>query len=288
VDDLAQAALLALTAGGLGGAGAVSAIGRPPRLAARLQRIAAEAPLLVRAGVAALGRDDSPARRRRLRLAAGGAGLVIGVALAGLTAGVGAALLGAWGAPRMIRARRARPGRGVEAGAAEAALAIAGALSAGATVRAAISVSAAEVHGPIARELGRTAWELEVGATTDAALDRLRLRCASRSVNLIVAAIQVQHRSGGDLARLLRDVATAIDDERRVQAEARAATSQARLTSAIVIGMPAVGIAFAALASPGIVGRIVGSGIGLALLATAFALQVGGALVIRRLAHAGP
>ena len=127
--------------------------------------------------------------------------------------------------------------------------------------------------------------ELEVGAATDAALDRLRMRCSSQSVTLIVAAMQIQRRTGGDLARSLRDVAAAIEQERRVREEARAATAQARFTAAVVVALPLCSLVLGELAAPGMIGRIFASGPALVLLATAVLLMATGGLVIRRLAR---
>src|SRR5213078_122164 len=68
------------------------------------------------------------------------------------------------------------------------------------------------VGGPRAGRRARRA-ALELGERTDAVLERLRDRtagapgAAGRGFELIVAAILLQHRAGGDLARLLREAA---------------------------------------------------------------------------------
>jgi tight adherence protein B len=191
----------------------------------------------------------------------------------------------AWGAPRVVTARRTRHGRRVDGGAATAALALADALSAGAPPRACVAVAAARLDGPIADELRQTAWELDVGAGTDAALERLRRRAASHGVALIVAAMQVQRRCGGDLARVLRDVATALEDDRRTREQARAATAQARFTAIVVMALPVCGIALGAVASPGLPARMIASPPGVGLLLAAFGFQVTGMWAIRRLAR---
>ena len=107
----------------------------------------------------------------------------------------------------------------------------------------------------------------------------------SRAVTLIVAAMQVQRRSGGDLPGVLRDVGMALEQERRLLEEARAATAQARFTAVVVIALPVCGVALGALASPGLVGRMMASPLGIGLLVAALALQVSGAVLIRRLAR---
>ena len=234
------------------------------------------------------GQNPSAVERRRLgvagAVAGAGAGWIVGGGGAAFVAGIAGALL----LPRVATWRRARYGRRVEAGAAGAALSMSGALAGGGSIRAAIAAAANELDGPIAIELRRTAVELEAGASLDAALDNLIARAPSRSMLLITAAVQLQRRSGGDLAALLRRIASSVEDEHRAAEEANAATAQARVTSMMVLALPPAGIALAEVASPGLVGRMVGSPIGVSLVIAASALQAVGAVAVRRLARIGP
>jgi tight adherence protein B len=145
-----------------------------------------------------------------------------------------------------------------------------------------------ELEGPISVELRRTAVELEAGARLDAALDGLVDRAPSPGIVLLAAAVQLQRRSGGDLAALLRRLARSLEHERRAAEEANAATAQARVTSTMVLALPPAGMVLAELASPGLIGRMLGSAIGMTLLALAVALQLGGAVLVRRLTRVGP
>jgi tight adherence protein B len=284
-----DAIAFALIAGTLAGAGTVTTVRISSVRAGKPWSVVTQGAAMLREALRGLMSADVPmtrARRRKLRAVAGVAGLAGGILLIEPAAAALIAAGAAWFAPRIVSARRARHGRRVEEGAGPAALAIAGALSAGMTARTAIGAAAIETDGAIARELGRTAWELEMGAGTDAALDRLLARCCSPSVALIAAAIQVQRHAGGDLAQLMRGIAASIQDELRVAEEARTATSQARFTAAVVIGLPVCGIALGELASPGLVGRMVETAAGVGLLAAALILQACGALAIRRLGRA--
>ncbi len=220
----------------------------------------------------------------RLRVAAGLATAVAGWVILGTRGAVVCAAAGAWSAPRLARARRARHARRLDAEAPGGARAIADAIAGGASLRRSVTVAARRLHGQFAHELARASWELEMGAGTAAALERLRHRSGSRGVGLIVAAMQVQHRAGGDLPGVLRGVARALEEEHRVLEEARAATAQARFTAAVVIALPTCAVAMGALASPGLPARLTGSALGVGLLAAALSLQACGALVIRRLA----
>jgi tight adherence protein B len=97
--------------------------------------------------------------------------------------------------------------------------------------------------------------------------------------------MQVQRRCGGDLVRVLRGVAAALEDDRRTREEAHAATAQARFTAAVVAGLPVCGIALGAIASPGLPGRMIASPIGAGLMIAALGLQAVGLWAVRRLAR---
>jgi tight adherence protein B len=238
---------------------------------------------LRRAG--AEGRDATRHERRRLRAACAAGSLMLGLALLGPLPAVALATLAAVSAPRWLVWRRERFTRALGEGVGAAATRIADALASGHTTRAAIAIAAGELTGPIGHELSRVAADLELGATTDSALGALRARAHSRRVDLLVAAIRLGRRSGGNLAALLRDVAAAVEDQTRLEAEARAETAQARFTSTVVLAMPFFVLALGELAAPGTIARLTGSSLGLWLLGCAAAMQAGGAVLVRRLAR---
>ncbi len=285
------AKLLAGAAGALLACGTILALPSPRNLPLPLRDLAARLldEIARTAGaLRELGSVRAPpprARIRRLRLAVALAAALVAGALFGVRGALLCAVVAAWLAPRVVALRRRRYGRRLDEGAAGAARAIADAITAGASPRRSVAVAAHRLSGPIGQELGRTAWELEMGAGTEAALERLRARSASRAVALIVAAMQVQRRSGGDLASVLRDVATALEQDWQVIEEAQVATAQARFTAILVLALPLCGIALGALASPGLPERMIGSSLGAGLLMASLALQLSGALLIRRLAR---
>jgi tight adherence protein B len=137
--------------------------------------------------------------------------------------------------------------------------------------------------GPAGAELRRTAKELALGARTDDALEAMRSRVGSHGIDTIVAAALLQRGAGGDLARLLRDCSRALEDHARLEHDARAATAQARFTGLIVVLLPLGGGLLAELASPGFLTRLASSFLTAWLGGMALAMQVGAALLIRRL-----
>jgi tight adherence protein B len=274
----AAGALGALAARDLGREAAALAGRRAPgfaRAAARLVDV------VLRAGRE--GREPGAAERRRLLLAGGAAAALAGWIVAGPVAGAVAGVAGPFAIARLLRAGRERYRAAAGAGAGALATALADALGGGHSVRGAIGAAAPALEGPAGAELRRVAAELELGARTDDALEAMRRRIRSHGIDTIVAALLLQRASGGDLARLLRDCAHSLEEEARVEADARAATAQARFTGLIVVLLPLGGALMAELASPGFVAGLAGSFLTAWLAGLALTLQIVAAVLIRRL-----
>jgi tight adherence protein B len=229
------------------------------------------------------GEIPTDIERLRLQAIAGASGLVVGIAMLGVRAGVIAATALPWLASRLLGWHRGRYRRRLDEGAAGAALAVSDALLAGRSVRSAVSVAARSLEGPMGLELRTLARELELGADTSPALENFRTRANSRRVDLIVAAIRLQRRSGGGLAELLREIAATMAERDRVEADVRATTAQARFTANVVLCLPLIGLLLAELAAPGLLRDVAASRASGFLLVTALLLQVCGTVVVRQL-----
>jgi tight adherence protein B len=277
---------LAFLAGAAGAIGAVemvrAALGGAARGGPRLVRSAgALAEALARQGRE--GRDPGALERRRLLAAGALLAFCAGAVLAGPGLGLALAAAGPWAVARLLKARRERYRRAVDAGCVQMAVAVADALGGGHSLRAALAEAAATLGGAAGHELRRAAAELAAGARTDEALGSLRARAGSERVNVFVAACLLQRRAGGDLARLLRDCAAAMEEQGRLEGELRAATAQARFTGAVVVLLPAGGALLAELASPGWLAGLAGSFLTAWLVGLALGLQVVAAVLIHRL-----
>jgi tight adherence protein B len=124
---------------------------------------------------------------------------------------------------------------------------------------------------------------LATGATTPDALEALLQRTRSARLDTLVAACLLQHRAGGDLARLLRETARSMEDQSRLEGEVRAATAQARFTGVLVVLLPIGGALLTELASPGFLAGLASSFLTAWLVGIALALQVLAAVLIHRL-----
>jgi tight adherence protein B len=268
-------------------AGACSA----PAAVELLGGAARHAPLLAGGGARLLdvvvrlgreGRDPGAAERRRLLLAGAAIAFLTGAAILGPLAAVGLAAAGPWAIASILRARRGRYRRAVDGGAAEMAMAIADAVAGGHSLRAALAEASRSVAGPAGHELRRAAAELAAGARTEQALEAMRARVGSDRLETVLVACLLQRRVGGDLARLLRESARAMEEQARLDGELRAATAQARFTGVLVVVLPLGGALLAELASPGWLAGLWSSSLTAWLVGVAIALQAIAAMLIRR------
>jgi tight adherence protein B len=236
---------------------------------------------------AAQGHEPTVPERRRLAALAALSLLGAGWIVAGPFAGAALAAGGPWGAVALVRARRRRWRDAVRSGAPLAARAVADALAGGHSLRGALAAAPADggVPGPAGDELAATARSLALGARTEDALERLRVRAGGGPWDTLVAAMLLQRDAGGDLAGLLREGAAALEEADRLERDARAVTAQARFTGLLVSVLPLAAAALAELARPGYLGSLLRSPLTLWLGGCAVAFQLAALLLIHRLAR---
>ncbi len=280
---MSQAAWLAAGAAGAGVVGAWEALAAVERT-----RVAASVARVVEplARVEREGRVPTAPERRRLWAVAAGALLAAGWLFGGVTLGLLAALAGPAAVVLVVRARRRRWREELRRAAPACARTMADALGAGRSIRTAIADAAASAEGAAAHELRTAARALELGEPTDLVLIRLRLRARSHAWNTLTAAVLLQRDAGGDLARLLRELAASGEAADRAERDARAATAQARFTAWLVLGLPLASAVAAELAAPGFAASLLANPLSAWLAALAVVLQLMALLCISRLARA--
>jgi tight adherence protein B len=235
------------------------------------------------------GREPTSPERRRLVVVGALSLLAAGWMLAGPLAGLALGTAAPWLARTVLRARHARRRAAIAAEAPAIARALADALAGGHSARGALVAAArgGGVRGPAGEELRAAAAALELGERTDDVLRAFVRRAGPGACDTLAAAILLQRDPGGDLAGLLRSLATALEARGRVVAEARSATAQARFTALLVAGLPLAGLALGELARPGFVLKLVSSGRTGILIAVALVLQAVAFACVRRIARVG-
>jgi len=118
---------------------------------------------------------------------------------------------------------------------------LAASLRSGFGVLQSLELAAKEQPEPMAAELLRTIREMNLGVSADEALERLADRTGDEDIDLVVMAILIQRRVGGNLSEVLGNISQTIRDRVKVRGEIRTLTAQARMSSWIV-GMLPVGL----------------------------------------------
>jgi len=165
---------------------------------------------------------------------------------------------------------------------------LAAALQAGLSLRQALARAARDAPEPCRAELARSVDELALGSRLETALEGLVARVPAHDLRIMVTAILVQRRTGGNLARALAGLALRLEERGQLARELRGATAQARMTAWLVAALPLGAGVIAEIAAPGTLARVLGDGPGPPLLAASAALYGAGVLWIRRIGRVEP
>jgi tight adherence protein B len=254
----------------------------------RLPRLGAQPRQLAQAGVAM-----TPGRFLVLQLVAGAVGLLLGQLLGSRFALDGRWLLlsvlagggvGLWLPHLLLQWCRGRRIRAAERQFPLAVDALASAIQAGQSLPQAIELLARDMPAPIGPEFAQFLREMAVGLPFDQALSALSERLGMRDVEIFVAAVQIQYRTGGNLSETLRGIANTIRERLRIRGEIQALTSQQRISAYIVSALP-ICIALALrVMSPAYFERLTEPGVMRILVVTGLLSLVAGFYVLRRIA----
>ncbi len=161
---------------------------------------------------------------------------------------------------------------------------IASALRAGQSEVQAFGVVADEMEGAVKEEFDRVRKEIGLGSSVEAATQGILERVPSADLEIVVDAIQLAHRVGGNLAQMLADIAMTIRDRTRLAGEIRALTAQGRASVYLVTALAPIGVLAISLINPDWGRLLFSTTLGLIVLATVAFLEIVGFLIARRAA----
>ncbi len=162
---------------------------------------------------------------------------------------------------------------------------IANGLRAGQTEVQAFGLVATEMTGAAKEEFERLVRELDLGATVESVTVSLHERLPDPDLELAVDAIQLSHRVGGDLAKMLSDIAQTIRDRDRLAREVGALTAQGRASVYFVTALAPAGLLAVSALNPEWGRLLFQTGAGRVLLGVVAALVLTGFFVARRAAR---
>jgi tight adherence protein B len=184
----------------------------------------------------------------RVRAAGRGAAtasvVVFGTWLGWFVGGVATAAAGGIGAVvalRFARRRKTKPDvRALDQQVGELAEGVASGVRGGLSIAQAVAFAAAEARPPLKAAAEEFLAARDVGVSFQLALGRLADRVGTDEVRLLAMVLGVHHRSGGNVAGALDDVAATIRHRLKLRRELLALTAQGRI-SGLVLGVLPVG-----------------------------------------------
>ncbi len=165
---------------------------------------------------------------------------------------------------------------------------VAGGLRSGASLSGSLALTAKESPQPVSDVLSGVVAGEAAGAGLDDGLARWASEAGDDDVGLVVAAVRMHRRAGGDLPSVLDRLAGTLDERTACRREVRSLTAQARL-SGLVVGLLPVGFfAFLSLTSPRDMAAAYASPIGGFAIVAGLMLEGGAFLWIRHLLRVDP
>jgi tight adherence protein B len=111
-------------------------------------------------------------------------------------------------------------------------------LEAGHPVATAVALVAREMPDPIGTEFGMAADEVSYGMSLTMAVQRMAERVGDPDVELFVATVRLQEKTGGNLTELLKANTTTIRERQTMRLKVKAASSEGRASAMILTSAP--------------------------------------------------
>ncbi|WP_088346014.1 MULTISPECIES: type II secretion system F family protein [Rhodomicrobium] len=176
------------------------------------------------------------------------AGAVIAVA-GGIVAGLGFPVV-------VLRSMRASRQRRFEEQLPDAIDILVRGLKAGHAIPVALATVGRQMAEPLGGEFSITAGELTYGLDLETAMVNLRSRVGQADLSLIVLAVSIQAKMGGNLAEILSNLSRVIRDRFKLRRKAKALSAEGRYSAIFLSVMPIALFGVLAIISPSYYGQI--------------------------------
>jgi tight adherence protein B len=146
-----------------------------------------------------------------------------------------------------------------------------------------MNLVAEEMTGPIAQEFARVFYEQNLGVPVELSLRGMADRVPSMDVRFFVTAVVIQRGTGGDLAEVLEKIGKLIRQRYELFGHVRALTAEGRLSGIVLLALPPALLGFLTMSNYNYVSPLYITTAGTKILAITAALQVVGALCIKKI-----
>jgi len=160
---------------------------------------------------------------------------------------------------------------------------VARALRAGHALPTGLGMVADELKAPVGTEFRILYDEQNFGLTLTDALRNFARRIPVLDARFFVTAVLTQRETGGNLAEVLDNLGAVIRDRFKVKRQVRVLSAHGRITGWVLASLPPALAMATLLINPNHLGSLIGDPLGMKMIYTAIALQIGGTLIIRKL-----
>jgi len=165
----------------------------------------------------------------------------------------------------------------------DAIMLVAGGLRAGASLPGALTQMVAEMQPPISQEFELFLREQRIGVSFEDALASFEARVPVEEVALLSSALRVSRETGGNLAETLERLAGTLREKLTIEGKIRALTAQGKLQGIVVGLLPIALMAVLFRMEPEAMYPLIHAWYGWATLAFIAAMELVGALIIRKI-----
>jgi tight adherence protein B len=161
---------------------------------------------------------------------------------------------------------------------------MAGALQAGSSLPQAMEMASREVPTPIGPEFGIAVREMAVGVPMQEAFANMLNRAPSLDLDMLVTAITIQHRIGGNLSQILRTISHTIRERLRIKGEIAILTAQQRMSGYVVSALPVLIIGVLFIIAPQYISKLFLPGVARMMLIAGIIGMAAGAYALKKIA----
>jgi tight adherence protein B len=158
---------------------------------------------------------------------------------------------------------------------------LANSVRAGLTLPQAMEVLVREMKPPITQEFGRVLQEYRLGTDFDEAMLNMARRVESRDLDILVNAVMVTRRSGGNVGEIFQNIAATIRERIRIEGKIRALSATGNMQALVMSAMPFAIMLVLWFMQPEYVYQMFSTSLGLLALALVVAMVVAAFFWIR-------
>jgi tight adherence protein B len=142
-----------------------------------------------------------------------------------------------------------------------------------------------QLPNPIAAEFHRVTQEIGLGLHYEEALNNMLRRVPSDDLDLMITAINIQGKVGGNLAEILDIIGHTIRERVRIKGEIRVLTAQQMISGYVLVALPILLSLVLYLINSTYVGRMIKDPCGWIMIGTGVVMIVVGFLIIRKIVN---